>query len=91
MFIIFQVDGGSTLSIKISWSQKLSYHDGKFGINVPFSFPAYVNPVGKKISKREKMLLKVNSGTGKEIIYKSTSHPLKVILCYKFCSASKYT
>ncbi|KAE7999033.1 hypothetical protein FH972_003518 [Carpinus fangiana] len=72
-----QVDGGSTLSIKISWSQKLSYHDGKFGINVPFSFPAYVNPVGKKISKREKILLKVNSGTGKEIIYKSTSHPLK--------------
>ncbi|XP_062154561.1 uncharacterized protein LOC133862725 isoform X2 [Alnus glutinosa] len=72
-----QVDGGSTLSIQISWSQKLSYHDGKFCLNVPFSFPAYVNPIGKKISKREKIFLKVNSGTGREIIYKSTSHPLK--------------
>ncbi|KAG6727549.1 hypothetical protein I3842_02G131900 [Carya illinoinensis] len=72
-----QVDGGTTLSIKMSWSQKLIYLGGQFCLNVPFSFPAYVNPVGKKISKREKIFLKVNSGTGRELLCRSISHPLK--------------
>uniref|UniRef100_A0A2N9IBF9 VWFA domain-containing protein n=1 Tax=Fagus sylvatica TaxID=28930 RepID=A0A2N9IBF9_FAGSY len=72
-----QVEGGSTLSIRISWSQKLIYNDGQFCLNVPFSFPAYVNPVGKKISKREKISLKVNSGTGREVLWTRTSHSLK--------------
>ena len=75
---IFKVEGGSTLSIRISWSQKLIYNDGQFCLNVPFSFPAYVNPVGKKISKREKISLKVNSGTGREVLWTRTSHSLKV-------------
>lgn len=72
-----QVEGGSTLSIRISWSQKLIYNEGQFCLNVPFSFPAYVNPVGKKISKREKISLKVNSGTGREVLWTRTSHSLK--------------
>ncbi|XVF74300.1 hypothetical protein PTKIN_Ptkin13bG0099100 [Pterospermum kingtungense] len=72
-----QVDGGSNVSIKVSWSQKLSYQDGQFCLNVPFSFPAYVIPVGKKIPKREKIQLSVNSGTGTEILIKCSSHPLK--------------
>ncbi|KAL9385679.1 hypothetical protein Peur_022689 [Populus x canadensis] len=38
----------------------------QFSLNVPFSFPAFVNPIGKKISKREKILLNVNSGVGKD-------------------------
>ncbi|XP_017979273.1 PREDICTED: inter alpha-trypsin inhibitor, heavy chain 4 [Theobroma cacao] len=76
-FKIPQVDGGSNVSIKVSWSQKLSYQDGQFCLNVPFSFPAYVIPVGKKIPKREKIQLNVNSGTGTELVIKCTSHPLK--------------
>ena len=47
-------------------SQKLLYHEGQFSLNVPFSFPAFVNPIGKNISKREKILLNVNSGVGKD-------------------------
>ncbi|KAG2728619.1 hypothetical protein I3760_01G213700 [Carya illinoinensis] len=74
-----QVLGGSTLSIKMSWSQKLIYRDGRFCLNVPFSFPAYVNPVGKTISKREKILVKVNPGTGTDFLCGSTSHPLKEV------------
>lgn len=74
----FQVEGGSFLSLKMSWSQKLLYHDGEFCLRVPFRFPAYVTPVGKKISKKEKILLNLNSGTGTEVICRSTSHPLKV-------------
>ncbi|KAH8514213.1 hypothetical protein H0E87_007160 [Populus deltoides] len=76
-FKIPQVEGGATVSIKVIWSQKLLYHEGQFSLNVPFSFPAFVNPVGKKISKREKILLNVSSGVGKEILCKSTSHALK--------------
>nr|POE60250.1 von willebrand factor a domain-containing protein [Quercus suber] len=72
-----KVKGGSTLSVKINWSQKLAYNDGQFCLNVPFSFPAYVNPFGKKISKREKISLKVNSGTGREVLWTNASHPLK--------------
>ncbi|KAI9161805.1 hypothetical protein LWI28_020817 [Acer negundo] len=76
-FKIPKVDGGSILSVKVSWSQKLTYQEDQFCLSVPFTFPEYVVPVGKKISKREKIRLNVNSGIGKEISYKCTSHPLK--------------
>ncbi|OAY53231.1 uncharacterized protein LOC110613406 [Manihot esculenta] len=76
-FKIPQVGGGIIISVKVTWSQKLAYSEGQFCLNVPFSFPAFVNPVDKKISKREKIMLNVNSGFGKEILCKSTSHALK--------------
>ncbi|KAF5732104.1 putative inter-alpha-trypsin inhibitor heavy chain [Tripterygium wilfordii] len=76
-FKIPQVDGGSTLSIRATWSQQLVHHEGQFCLTVPFSFPAYVTPVGKKISKKEKILLNVNSGIGGEILSKCSSHALK--------------
>ncbi|XP_071911244.1 uncharacterized protein [Coffea arabica] len=72
-----QVDGGSNLSVKVKWSQKLSYHDGQFTLNIPFSFPDYVTPAGKKISKKEKIHLNVNCGPETEVLCKTTSHPLK--------------
>ncbi|XP_073317941.1 uncharacterized protein [Primulina huaijiensis] len=72
-----QIDGGTNLSVKIRWSQKLLYRDGQFTLNIPFSFPEYVTPAGKKISKREKIQLNVNSGWGTEVLCKTTSHPLK--------------
>lgn len=74
-----QVDGGSILSLKISWSQKLLHQDGQYCLNVPFTFPSYVLPVRKKLSEKEKILLNVNSGTGTEVLCKSSSHPLKEI------------
>ncbi|RVW44092.1 hypothetical protein CK203_074936 [Vitis vinifera] len=45
---------------------------------VPFHFPEYVTPAGKKVSKKEKIQLNVNCGTGMEVLCKTTSHPLKV-------------
>lgn len=74
---MIQIEGGSTITIKANWSQKLIYQNEQFCLDIPFSFPEYVVP-GKKISKREKIRLNVNSGTGKEVSYKCTSHPLKV-------------
>ena len=76
--IVFQVNGGSQFSVKIRWSQKLLYHDGQVSLSVPFSFPAYVIPLEKKLSKKEKIYLNVNSGTATEVLCKSSSHPLKV-------------
>ncbi|XP_059633265.1 uncharacterized protein LOC132276034 isoform X2 [Cornus florida] len=76
-FTIPQIDGGSNLSIKVSWSQKILHQDGQFSLNVPFSFPEYVVPAGKKISKKEKIQLNVNSGPGTELLCKTASHPLK--------------
>ncbi|KAL5768485.1 hypothetical protein ACOSP7_015033 [Xanthoceras sorbifolium] len=72
-----QIDGGCNLSIKLCWSQKLSYCDGLFSLNVPFKFPEYVNPTIKKLPRKEKILLNVNTGTGTEVLCKTTSHPLK--------------
>ncbi|XP_073155406.1 uncharacterized protein [Henckelia pumila] len=72
-----QANGGTNLSVKIRWSQKLLYLDGQFTLKIPFSFPEYVTPAGKKISKREKIQLNVNSGSGTEVLCKTTSHPLK--------------
>lgn len=75
-----QFRGGSVFSVKIRWSQKILFHDGQLSLSVPFSFPSYVNPVGKKISKKEKIFLKVNSGAATEVLCKTTSHPLKELL-----------
>ncbi|XP_062091177.1 uncharacterized protein LOC133797319 [Humulus lupulus] len=74
-----QVDGSSILSISMSWSQKLVYTDGQFTLNVPFTFPDYVTPVVKKISKKEKIQLNVNAGTGTEVLCEAVSHPLKQV------------
>ncbi|GAB4853701.1 hypothetical protein Ancab_017893 [Ancistrocladus abbreviatus] len=71
------VDGGTNLSIKISWSQKLSYHDGVFTLSVPFSFPEYVVPAGKKIPKKEKIDLSMELGEATEVLCSTSSHPMK--------------
>ncbi|KAK4395052.1 putative nucleoside diphosphate kinase [Sesamum angolense] len=73
-----QVDGGTMLSIKVSWSQKLLYQDGQFCLDVPFAFPSYVLPMLKNLVEKEKILVNVNSGTGNELLFESASHPLQV-------------
>ncbi|KAK1268468.1 hypothetical protein QJS04_geneDACA005099 [Acorus gramineus] len=72
-----QVDGGSIISVKVSWSQQLLYTDGQFTISIPFSFPEYVAPFGKRFPKRENINLNVNTGLGEEVLCETTSHPLK--------------
>ncbi|XP_020549348.1 inter alpha-trypsin inhibitor, heavy chain 4 isoform X1 [Sesamum indicum] len=72
-----KIDGGTNLLVKLKWSQKLMYHGGQFTLNVPFKFPEYVTPAGKKIPKHEKIQLTVNSCPGTEILSKTTSHLLK--------------
>ncbi|KAI3711511.1 hypothetical protein L1987_70049 [Smallanthus sonchifolius] len=72
-----QLDGGSNLSVKARWSQKLIYKDGDFTLDVPFSFPEYVTPAGKKLSKKEKIQLTVDVGLGTEVVCKTASHRLK--------------
>lgn len=79
--LYLQVDGGSNLSIKVSWSQRLSHSKGQFSLSIPFSFPQYVTPAGKKISKKEKIQLNVDSGPGTGLLCETTSHPLKVPPC----------
>ncbi|VFQ83680.1 unnamed protein product [Cuscuta campestris] len=76
-FNVPQIDGGANISVTIRWSQKLVYHDGQFSLNIPFSFPEYVTPAGKKISKREKIKLNVNAFPGAEVLCKTSSHPMK--------------
>ncbi|CAI0419188.1 unnamed protein product [Linum tenue] len=75
-FRIPQIAGGSMISVKVSWSQKLVYGGGQFSLDVPFSFPSFVNPIGTRICRREKIMLNVNSGIDKEISFKSSSHGL---------------
>ncbi|KAK7291791.1 hypothetical protein RIF29_07215 [Crotalaria pallida] len=78
-FTIPQVDGGSILSIKMRWSQKIVYRNGQFHLNVPFTFPDFVNPAAKRISKREKIQINVNAIAGSELLCKTISHPLKEV------------
>lgn len=85
-----EVDGGSKLSVRVSWSQKLLYSSSQFTLDIPFSFPEHVTPAGLKISKKEKIQLNVNSATGTELLCNSSSHPLKELrreagkLCYLY-------
>lgn len=72
-----KVDGGSKLTVKAKWSQRLLYHGDQFWLSLPFSFPVYVTPAGN-VSKREKIQLNVSSGTRKEVVCRSATHPLKV-------------
>lgn len=76
---VFKVDGGTTLSITMTWSQKLLYNSsGDLSLDVPFTFPQYVIPAGKKMAKKEKIVLNMNVGSAVEVLCKTTSHPLKV-------------
>lgn len=79
-----QIDGGSNLSIKIHWSQKVVYCNGEFSLDVPFTFPDFVTPAGKRMSKREKIQLNVDAIAGSELLCKTISHPLKVHICSDF-------
>ncbi|XP_073126948.1 uncharacterized protein [Henckelia pumila] len=80
-----QVEGGTQLSVRITWSQKLLYQDGTFSLNVPFTFPSYVNiPVMKKkllLSKKlETILVNINVHPGVPTCHEiSSTHPLKII------------
>ncbi|XP_047156528.1 uncharacterized protein LOC124846810 isoform X2 [Vigna umbellata] len=74
-----QIDGGSNLSIKVRWSQKIAYSNGLFSLNVPFNFPDFVNPAGKKIPKREKIRINLDAVTGGELLCKTISHPMKQV------------
>ncbi|KAJ1437118.1 von Willebrand factor, type A [Sesbania bispinosa] len=75
-----QIDGGSNLSVKISWSQKIQCCNDVLSLNVPFAFPDFVNPVGKRMSKKEKIQINLNTVTDSEVLCKTIiSHPLKEV------------
>ncbi|KAE9608173.1 putative von Willebrand factor, type A [Lupinus albus] len=74
-----QIDGGSNLSVKITWSQKVLYYDDTFSFNVPFTFPDFVNPAGKRMLRKEKIQINVNADAGSELLCKAISHPLKEV------------
>ncbi|KAJ1439938.1 von Willebrand factor, type A [Sesbania bispinosa] len=75
-----QIDGGSNLSVKISWSQKIQCCNDVLSLNVPFTFPDFVNPVGKRMSKKEKIQINLNTITDSEVLCKTIiSHPLKEV------------
>ncbi|GMI97852.1 hypothetical protein like AT1G19110 [Hibiscus trionum] len=75
-----KVDGGTYFSIKLHWSQKLTYNDGQFFLTVPFSFPEFVNPPIKNIARKEKIQLNVHSGIATGMV-QATSHPFKELRC----------
>ncbi|XP_057420076.1 uncharacterized protein LOC130714201 isoform X2 [Lotus japonicus] len=72
-----QIDGGTNLSIKIQWSQKIVNCNGELTLNVPFTFPEFVTPAGKKMSKKEKIQINVEAVAGSELLCRTMSHPLK--------------
>lgn len=74
-----QIDGGSNLSIKMRWSQKVVCSNGEYSLKVPFTFPEFINPAGKRMSKREKIKLNVDVVAGSELLFKTTSHPLQQV------------
>ncbi|CAN6470028.1 unnamed protein product [Victoria cruziana] len=70
-----QVQGGVVLSLRIRWLQSLSYSDGQLSISIPFTFLEYVAPSRKLL--KEQIHLNVDSGTERELICNTFSHPLK--------------
>ncbi|XP_071685578.1 uncharacterized protein [Rutidosis leptorrhynchoides] len=89
-FQILQVEGGSSINVKVKWSQKLLFQGNDFCLNVPFTFPVHVFPVFKKSPCREKIVLNVDSGTCTAIMCNIASHPIKELkkqsgqLCFMY-------
>jgi len=54
------------------------YSKDEFCLNVPFTFPEFVNPVGTKMSKKEKIEITVNAIDGSELVSPKMSHSMKV-------------
>ncbi|KAL4282715.1 hypothetical protein GQ457_16G002330 [Hibiscus cannabinus] len=73
-----KIDGGTCISVKLHWSQKLTYNDGQFALTVPFTFPEFVNPPIKKIARKEKIQVNVHSGIAAGMV-RATSHPFKEV------------
>lgn len=59
-----------------------------FSLNVPFTFPDFVNPAGKRMSKKENIQINVNVAAGSELLCKTISHPLKVHILFNFCETT---
>ncbi|KAI3846630.1 hypothetical protein MKX03_029498 [Papaver bracteatum] len=74
-----KVEGGSSISVKINWSQQLSFNCGRFSLSIPFKFPEFVIPPGKGDSRIEKIKLNVESGAGAEVLGLKATHPLKIV------------
>ncbi|KAK8348604.1 hypothetical protein V6Z12_A06G090700 [Gossypium hirsutum] len=72
-----KIDGGTYISMKLHWSQKSSYNDGKFTLTVPFNFPEFVTPAIRQIPKKERIQLNVSSGIASGIVYQAVSHPFQ--------------
>ncbi|XP_051113803.1 uncharacterized protein LOC127239611 isoform X2 [Andrographis paniculata] len=73
-----KIDGGTNLSVKLRWSQRLVHHgNGQFTLQIPFAFPEYVTPAVKKISKHEKIQIGVTPCPGTDILCVTSSHPMK--------------
>jgi len=66
------------------WSQKVVCSNGEYSLKVPFTFPEFINPAGKRMSKREKIKLNVDVVAGSELLFKTTSHPLQVRIWLDF-------
>lgn len=81
LFNLEKVEGGSSLHVKVRWSQKMVYQDGQFCLSIPFSFPTYVIPVASNMIKREKIQLNLKACIGTQVLCKTNSHPLKVSEC----------
>ena len=77
-----KVEGGSYVHVNVRWSQKLTYQDHEFCLRIPFTFPAYVVPVVKGTSNKEKVSLNVISGMETEVMCNRSSHPLMVCCLY---------
>lgn len=45
---------------------------------MPFTFPDFVNPVGTKMTKKEKIEITVNAIAGSELVCQKMSHSMKV-------------
>ncbi|KAL4180692.1 hypothetical protein AMTRI_Chr12g267090 [Amborella trichopoda] len=72
-----QVEGGSVLSLKVSWFQHLTYTDGHYSLSMPFSFPEFVIPSMKHSSLRERICVSVDSGNKEEVRWRNGSHGLQ--------------
>ncbi|KAF3618744.1 hypothetical protein FXO37_34040 [Capsicum annuum] len=75
--LVMKIDGGTYISVTLRWSQKLLYCIGQFTLSILYSFPEYVTPVGKKITKKENIKFNFNCGSGFEVSSKAINHPLK--------------
>jgi hypothetical protein len=72
-----QVEGGSKLTLKITWFQPMTFAEGLYSLRVPFVFPETILPFATELASITKIKCTINTGTNDPVEVGKFDNPMK--------------